>query len=77
MRPGATAHKGISVSGVDLEVLRLKTRLQQTQLQMNDIRDARVRFSQEEDALIAERQGILDELLELGLTPEEVLWDIS
>lgn len=65
------------MSGVSDEIQRLRLRLFQNHSQLRVVADRTGQCHREWDALQVERQQILAEFLELGLTPEDVLWDRS
>ena len=65
------------MTGVDEEVRQLRTRLSHNQSQLSAVAKRTAECHREWDALQVEREAILAEFLELGVTPEEVLWEHS
>lgn len=63
------------MSGVDVAVYELRMRLFRNHSAIADLTSKQADYYRAMDALQAERETIMAEFLELGLTPEEVLWD--
>lgn len=64
------------MTGVDNAVYELKLRLFRNRSQLSQVASNIAECHRLWDSLQVEQQSILAEFLELGLTPEEVLWEL-
>lgn len=65
------------MTGVDEAVRQLRVRLFHNHSRLAAVAGRTAECHREWDALQVEREAILADFLELGVTLEEVLWDVS
>lgn len=65
------------MSGVDDAIYRLRMDLFHNHSELTRVSSHLADGYRQWDALQVERARILDEFLSLGITPEEVIWDLS